>query len=73
MFLIFTEMYSTCPPSYLELALDGKQLDPDTRENLERSHSASKVRFGCSLGCLVVDGPQALLFTINDLLVCGSR
>lgn len=37
--------------NYLELALDG-QLDTETRENLSRSHMASK----------------SLLFTINDLL-----
>jgi signal transduction histidine kinase len=37
--------------NYLELALDG-QLDKETRENLSRSHLASK----------------SLLFTINDLL-----
>ncbi len=37
--------------NYLELALDG-QLDSETRENLSRSHLASK----------------SLLFTINDLL-----
>ncbi len=37
--------------NYLELALDG-QLDSETRENLSRSHMASK----------------SLLFTINDLL-----
>ena len=37
--------------SYLELALNGP-LDDDTRENLSRSHTASK----------------SLLFTINDLL-----
>lgn len=37
--------------NYLELALDG-QLDSETRENLSRSHVASK----------------SLLFTINDLL-----
>ncbi|KAG8809948.1 Light-sensor Protein kinase, partial [Serendipita sp. 399] len=38
--------------NYLELALDGKKLDDETRDNLTRSHAASK----------------ALLFTINDLL-----
>ncbi|KIM30117.1 hypothetical protein M408DRAFT_15706 [Serendipita vermifera MAFF 305830] len=38
--------------NYLELALDGTRLDEETRENLTRSHAASK----------------ALLFTINDLL-----
>ena len=38
--------------SYLEMALNGP-LDLETRENLSRSHSASK----------------SLLFTINDLLV----
>ncbi|KAG5351128.1 hypothetical protein C0989_007834 [Termitomyces sp. Mn162] len=38
---------------YLEMALDGP-LDSDARENLSRSHAASK----------------SLLFTINDLLVC---
>ena len=31
------------PSSYLELALDGARLDKDTRENLIRSHAASKV------------------------------
>ena len=42
-------------PSYLGLALDGKMLDPETRENLGRSHAASKVQYYNYFQFLLVD------------------
>ena len=39
---IYTNPYH---PGYLELVLDSKRLDRDTRDNLERSSAAAKVRF----------------------------
>jgi hypothetical protein len=58
--------------SCLELALNGK-LDIETRENLSKSHVASKV-CTVSVSFFAQGGAdsanfQSLLFTINDLLV----
>jgi hypothetical protein len=54
-------------PSYIEMALHGP-LDSETRENLVRSHAASKVR-PVLLYISHLTVLQGLLFTINDLLV----